>query len=372
MSTTPMTPAQWRAALRAEGVPYRELEGWTTRGRDAATGKTFGPVHGVLNHHTAGRDSLTMIAFQGQGSAVPAPLAHALLPKDGRLVLVADGRANHASLAARNAFDAIVAETPIPAPSKASGTVDGNDALYGLEVENLGNGTDTYTRAQYDTWVRCNAAICRHHGWGAGSVAGHLETSVEGKVDPRGPVEGYGRRGRFAFTMAQLRADVAERLRHPASWSPQQASIPQEATTMTGPYYLNVGIDGYQLAPDLWDEIAFTEEWADGAGHHTTNGEVVLVGPARFTGSLSLRLVGLPVGDVVQVRMSEWEGNTLRTLHPIHEVIGSAGGAYAVVPLVKRLAPGRSMRVRLLNQSAGGIEVASAVLTALVWKESTS
>ncbi|MFK0063327.1 N-acetylmuramoyl-L-alanine amidase [Streptomyces werraensis] len=366
----PMTASEWRAALRAEGVPFTELEGWTTRGRDAATGKVFGPVHGSLNHHTAGRDSLQAIAYRGQSAALPPPLAHAYLPKSGRLVLVADGRANHAGLAARNSFDAIKAETAIPKPSKASGTVDGNDHLYGVEVENLGDGRDTYTRAQYDTWVRYNAAICRHHRWKAGSCAGHLETSVEGKVDPLGPVEGYGKRGRFTFTMKQLRADVQERLAHPASWSPEQAGTSPQVT-VTGPAYLDLGLkQGYQLAPDVWDEVAFTEEWSDELGHHPATSEVFAVGPARFTGSLSLRLEHLPVGDVVQVRMSEWEGATLKTLHPIHEVVGTAGAAFAVVPLVKRLGAGRSMRVRLLNQSAGQVEVASAVLTALVWKES--
>jgi hypothetical protein len=73
---------------------------------------------------------------------------------------------------------------------------------------------------QYDAWVRINAAFCRAYGWTGESVACHKETSVEGKVDPRGPVEGYGTRGKFAFSPSQFRKDVAERLRHPASWSP--------------------------------------------------------------------------------------------------------------------------------------------------------
>ncbi|MER7841658.1 N-acetylmuramoyl-L-alanine amidase [Streptomyces sp. NPDC096040] len=367
--SAPMTPAEWRAALKAEGVPFTEYSGWTSRGRDAATGKAFGPVHGVLNHHTAGSNSLAAVAVDG-APALPAPLAHTFLPKSGVAVLVSCHRANHAGLAALNSYTAILNETAIPRPSKASGTVDGNDALYGIEVENLGNGTDRYTRAQYDTWVRWNAALCRHHGWGAGSCAGHLETSVEGKVDPLGPVEGYGKRGPFTFTMKQLRADVAERLAHPASWSPEQASTPQEIT-VEGPSYVNLGLEhSYQLAPGSWDEIGFTEEWSDELGQHPVAGDVFVVGPARFTGSLSLRFEGLGVGEVVQVRMSEWEGATLKALHPIHEVIGTPGGTYSVLPLVKRLGAGRSMRVRLLNQGAGGIEVASAVLTALVWKES--
>ncbi|TFV29712.1 hypothetical protein E4K10_49520 [Streptomyces sp. T1317-0309] len=93
-------------------------------------------------------------------------------------------------------------------------------------------------------------------------------------------------------------------------------------------------------------------------------------GPARFTGSLSLRFEDLPVGDVVQVRMSEWEGDELQQVHPIHEVIGTPGGAYGIVPLTKRIGSGRSMRVRLLNQSPPRSRSRGAVLTALVWKES--
>lgn len=225
----PMTPAEWRAALKAEGVRFTEYDGWTTRGRDAATGKVFGPVHGSLNHHTAGSSSLKVIAETGR-PGLPAPLSHAYLPKTGVLVMVSCHRANHAGLAARNVYDAILTETALPKPSKAS-TVDGNDCLYGIEVENLGDQKDVYSRAQYDALVRYNAAICRHHGWGAGSVVGHLETSVEGKVDPRGPVEAYGARGQFALTMAQLRLDVDERLKHPASWSPSSGST----TTPTTP-----------------------------------------------------------------------------------------------------------------------------------------
>jgi hypothetical protein len=351
--------------LKAEGVPFTEYAGWTTRGRDAATGKIFGPVHGVLNHHTAGTSSLAAIATGGRPD-LPPPLAHAYLPKSGALVLVADGRANHAGLVAENVFNAIVAEKPLPKQDK-SATVDGNDLLYGIEVENLGNGKDQYTRAQYDSWVRFNAALCRLHRWGAGSVAGHLETSVEGKPDPLGPVEGYGKRGPFTFTMAQLRADVAERLAHGASWSPPTA---QETHPMS-PAYVNLGlVHGYQLAPGEWTEVQFTQEWNDETGDHAVNSAVFVAGAARFTGTLSVRFEGLPEGDVVQVRQSEYEGTTLKQDHPINEVVGTPGGTFHTLALTNRLGAGRTMRMRLLNQSTEQIEVASAVLKALVWKES--
>ncbi|MYR61128.1 N-acetylmuramoyl-L-alanine amidase [Streptomyces sp. SID625] len=361
----PALPSQWRAALTAEGVPFTEYSGWTTRGRDTATGKAFGPVNGILNHHTAGSNSLGAIATTGR-PGLPPPLAHAYLPKTGIVVLVAHGRANHAGLVAANVFNAIVAEKPLPKPDKSS-TIDGNDRLYGLEVENLGNGKDTYSRVQYGVWVRFNAALCRLHGWGAGSVAGHLETSVEGKPDPAGPVEGYARRGPFTFTMAQLRADVAERLAHPASWSPPTA----QETPVMRPAYVNLGLlHGVQLAPGEWTEVQFTQEGTDETGDHGTNSAVFVAGAARYTGTLSLRFESLPVGGVVQVRQSEYEGTALKQDHPIDEVIGTAGGTYRVLALTNRLGAGRSMRMRLLNQSTEQIEVATAVLKALVWKES--
>jgi hypothetical protein len=223
---TPFSPDRLIAILRAEGVKISEYPGWRTRERDDETGKTFGPVHMILNHHTASRNSRDIVARDGV-AGLPGPLAHIHLAKTGVATLCSAGRTNHAGPMARNAYDSFLNEASThPAPSKASGTVDGNDLSYGIETENLGDDKDTYTRAQYDAWVRINAAICREYGWSQESVGCHKETSVEGKPDPRGPVEGYGARGRFAFTPGQFRKDVAERLKHPASWSPSTASAP--------------------------------------------------------------------------------------------------------------------------------------------------
>ncbi|MET8401381.1 N-acetylmuramoyl-L-alanine amidase [Streptomyces sp900116325] len=223
---TPLTAGRLLAILKNEGVKTAEYPGWTTRERDAATGKTFGPVHMVLNHHTAGSNSLATVAKNGV-AGLPAPLAHIHLAKSGVATMCSAGRANHAGLMAKNAYDSFLNEkTTHPTPLKASGTVDGNDLSYGIETENLGNGTDVYTRAQYDAWVRINAALCREYDWSAESCGDHKETSVEGKIDPKGPVEGYGTRGRFTYSGKQFRADIAERLKHPASWSPSTSKPP--------------------------------------------------------------------------------------------------------------------------------------------------
>lgn len=216
----PLTPEKFLAILKAEGVKTSEYSGWRTRERDDETGKTFGPVHMILNHHTAGSNSRDTVARNGV-PGLPAPLAHIYLGKTGVATMCSAGRANHAGMMAKNAYTSFLNEKAThPKPSKSSGTVDGNDVSYGIETENLGDGKDVYPREQYDAWVRINAALCRHYGWTSGSVGGHLETSIEGKIDPRGPVEGYGARGKFTFSMGQFRKDVAERLRNKASWSP--------------------------------------------------------------------------------------------------------------------------------------------------------
>lgn len=217
---TPLAPDRWLKILAAEGVTTGEYPGWKKAGRDEATGRTFGPVHMILNHHTGGNGDLDVVAKNGVAN-LPPPLAHIWLAKNGTAWMCSARRANHAGLMAENAYLSFLNESTVhPTPLKSSGTLDGNDVAYGIETENRGDGKDVYPRAQYDAWVRINAAVCRAHGWSSGSVGCHKETSVEGKIDPLGPVEGYGTRGSFAFTPDRLRTDVAERLRHPASWSP--------------------------------------------------------------------------------------------------------------------------------------------------------
>lgn len=207
---TPLTAAELLVALKAEGVNVVENPGWKTRNRDVATGKRFGPVHGIVIHHTAGVDSL---AFCIKGSAdLPGPLCHTHLSKAGVATMVGHGRANHVGTVAENAFSAMVVEAAVHPRPDAVEPIDGNDRTYGIEIENKGDGKDLYPAKQYDQAVRWASAICRAHGWTANSVVGHKEVTRR-KVDP-------------SFSMDDFRKAVAERLKNPASWSPGTTKPP--------------------------------------------------------------------------------------------------------------------------------------------------
>lgn len=192
---TPLTADQILAKLRAEGLTVHEHTGWRTHNRDTATGKTFGPVIGVLIHHTAGHGDKEL-CYNGRPD-LPGPLCHSWLGKTDGLWMIGHGRANHAGLVDLDVLNALRAEaSPLPHDDQAN--ADGNDCLYGLEIENLGNVLDPYPASQYHQAVLWAAALCRAHGWSEKSVAGHKEVQP-GKIDP-------------SFDMDDFRADVKKQL----------------------------------------------------------------------------------------------------------------------------------------------------------------
>jgi len=201
---TPLSADRLLAVLKAEGLTVHEHAGWKTHSRDAATGKSFGPVYGVLIHHTAGHGDRE-ICFNGRPD-LPGPLCHNWLGKTEGLWMLSSGRANHAGLVDADVIAALRSESsPLPRDDQAN--YDGNDSLYGLEIENLGNGSDPYPADQYRQAVLWAAALCRAHGWSEKSVAGHKECQP-GKIDP-------------SFDMDVFRADVRRQLTKTATTTPK-------------------------------------------------------------------------------------------------------------------------------------------------------
>ncbi|MBT2412645.1 N-acetylmuramoyl-L-alanine amidase [Streptomyces sp. ISL-12] len=201
---TPLSADAFVKALRAEGLTVTGIAGWRTHNRNHKG--AWGGMNGVVIHHTAGRNSLALC--RSGTSALPGPLCHTHLSKTGLATMVGYGRANHAGSFAQNAHNAVVNESSTHPRPSSSEPVDGNAHYYGIEIENLGNGTDFYPAKQYDAAVRWAAAICRAHGWSAQSVIGHKEGTTR-KIDPKGPI---GSKTGSAWDMDDFRADVQARL----------------------------------------------------------------------------------------------------------------------------------------------------------------
>ncbi|MEU5772744.1 N-acetylmuramoyl-L-alanine amidase [Streptomyces venezuelae] len=185
---TPPTAATFLKCLRDEGVTVIEVDGWRTRNRNHKG--PWGPVHGVMIHHTVTRGTANTVKIVRDGySSLPGPLCHGMIAKDGRVHLVGYGRANHAGLGDPDVLRAVINEKTPPTDNEV--TVDGNRHFYGFECENLGDGDDPWPDAQIEAIVRVTAALCRHHGWSARSALRHLDWQP-GKVDPRGPGMNWG------------------------------------------------------------------------------------------------------------------------------------------------------------------------------------
>ncbi|WP_320784208.1 N-acetylmuramoyl-L-alanine amidase [Streptomyces sp. CRN 30] len=200
---TPPSAATFLKALKAEGLTVVETDGWRTHNRNSKG--AWGPVNGVMIHHTVTKGSANTVKICRTGyEGLPGPLCHGVITKDGRVHLVGYGRTNHAGSGDNDVLAAVVAERALPAPNETN--TDGNARFYGFECENLGDGEDPWPDVQVEAMVRAAAALCRHHGWNERSVIGHKEWQL-GKVDPRGVSTGG------------LRRRVAERLAHSAGWS---------------------------------------------------------------------------------------------------------------------------------------------------------
>ncbi|MCP3817840.1 N-acetylmuramoyl-L-alanine amidase [Streptomyces sp. A3M-1-3] len=211
----PLPASTFLAALRAEGVKVVEVGNWRTHNRNHKG--PWAPVHGVMVHHTVTRGTANTVRICRDGYAgLPGPLCHGVIAKDGTVHLVGYGRTNHAGSGDGDVLAAVIAERALPADNEAD--TDGNRHFYGWECENLGDGKDPWPAEQVEAIVRASAAVLRAHNWGRDgdtSVIGHSEWQP-GKVDPRGP----------GVSMADIRKRVAERLKHPANWSPSAPPVP--------------------------------------------------------------------------------------------------------------------------------------------------
>lgn len=169
MTVRALEPIDLDSLLRDEGVVTDPIPGWETRSRPF----TFAPA-GVMVHHTAGRDSLNIIV-NGR-SDLPGPLAHLLIAKTGLAYVVSANYCNHAGRGNSDVLARVRAELePRYDRHPSIGDIVGNRYFYGIEVENLGNGTDPYPPEQIDALVRSCRAILNYHGWHPNRIRHHRQ-----------------------------------------------------------------------------------------------------------------------------------------------------------------------------------------------------
>ncbi|KRV49068.1 peptidoglycan-binding protein [Wenjunlia vitaminophila] len=193
---TPLTAGRVLDVLRDEGLSVVECRDWRNHNRNSRG--PWGPVHGVMIHHTASSGTANTVRFCYEGSPeLPGPLCHGVVAKDGTIHLVGHGRANHAGWGDDDVLRAVREERALPTANENN--TDGNPHFYGFECVNRGDGSDNWPEAQLDAVARAAAAVCRAHGWTERSVIGHREWTNT-KIDPRG------------FSMTSMRARIARRL----------------------------------------------------------------------------------------------------------------------------------------------------------------
>lgn len=279
----PMTAAQTVTALRAEGVKVREYRSWRTHNRNHKG--AWGPVHGVMLHHTvtkgdtAAQTAASVELCYGGHSTLPGPLCHAVGAKNGDVYLVGNGRANHAGKGDGDVLRAVINETALPTDRVAD--TDGNPYFYGIELINRGDGQDPWNNAQYYAAVKYAAAICRAHGWSERSVIGHKEWQP-GKIDP-------------TFDMDRFRSAVRTQL-NPKPPAPVPVETPMEYTALARTETLMVPAGETR-------QVYWNVEIADEAADHGTGGKTILSGE-HYTGTVSLWFDG-QVPDGVSVRMNQ-------------------------------------------------------------------
>lgn len=349
---TPISAAALLAVLKAEGVIVQEYKDWRTHRRPKSTG-TFGGVNGVMIHHTVSSadDSSVALCYNGH-SALPGPLCHAVGRNDGKVALVSIGRANHAGKGDDDVLAAVIAErATLPAANEAN--TDGNTRFYGIEIVNMGDNKDTYTKKQYEAAVRWAAALCRHHGWSERSVIGHKEWQP-GKIDPRGPIEGGG-----SFSMSTFRADVKAALALPAGkWRAAAAPAPTKPTTpKPTPGATTVRLSQLSRQESLTIPSGATKivyftaaDVRDDPNEHGAGGYTVLSSPAAYTGTVSVwddAVNGEALSLLVVQELADGSTSTSSTA-----ALAGHDGGVLTTSITGFLPAGRKLRVEIKNHGA--------------------
>ncbi len=247
---TVLTPREIERVLRDAGLTVTVMPGYYDRCR-CHTGShekgvgpraRFGPVLGVMVHHTAGSlvsgarayAYTTNILIAGNGATI-GPLCLGGIDADGVVYLVSGGRANHAGGVSASAESLTRREAwPTARNHNARGRgTDGNVFTVGWEIMAPGAPTATQRR----TAVRATAAIAAAMGWTGQGTHGHGEASDQRDYSDPGFVG--------ADSMGVFRADVMAAVAATTPIAPIPPSIEEDDMPYTPEQLQKIVLDAY-------------------------------------------------------------------------------------------------------------------------------
>lgn len=277
---TPLIADEIVRALKFEGLRVVEHRDWRNNNRNHKG--PWGPVHGIMIHHTvtSGTEATVELCYNGRPD-LPGPLCLGVIAKDGTVHLVGNGRANHAGLGDGDVLRAVIEESSIPADNGAN--TDGNAHFYGFECVNMGDGKDPWPKEQVDAIVKASTALSRAHGWGAGSTIGHLEWQP-GKVDPRPSPGGSD------VSMANIRQRIAEELKG------VDEEMPKRIVVETKDFV-------HIVEPKTWTRLRFNRRF-DGSWEDQNNIATIITGAAYYSLSAAVSVEGMYSGQEFQIRFA--------------------------------------------------------------------
>lgn len=164
---------------RKTGYKVVERPGWKTRGHGQ-----MGTITSVICHHTASKNTGNAPALgyvESNRGALPGPLAHYVLGRDGTIYVVAAGLCWHAGKVGKTAWS--------------------NPHAIGIEAENDGVG-EHWGPAQYDSYVKLCRALRDEFRLPTSAILGHKEVGRPRgrKIDPTfsmGAFRKYVSKGRY-------------------------------------------------------------------------------------------------------------------------------------------------------------------------------
>lgn len=249
------------------GYPVVERPGWKTRGHGQ-----MGEIKSIICHHTASADNGNAPALgyiEANRGALPGPLAHYVLGRDGTIYVVAAGLCWHAG--------------------KVGNAAHGNLHAIGIEAENDGRG-EKWEAAQYDSYVKLCRALRDEFKLSTNDILGHKEIAVPRgrKIDPTfdmGAFRSYVAKGQYLDGKPGIDLEPAavvkpvKRPAKPAASAPKQPDDYKDlvvdgdfgSVTVKAVQILMRAIGKYRRAVDGdWGKYtkAAVQEWLKGLGYY--------------------------------------------------------------------------------------------------------